>query len=589
MTQNDGGTAVVEVFDSGTAAVDVFNGGTAVVDVFKAAGIDTMFVLHGGHIDPILKAADDAGMRILDPRHEAVTGYAADGYYRMTGKLAVSLTTAGPGFTNVLSAMASAHLDRIPVLFVSGAPPLRDIETNVLQGGIDQVAIAEPMTKWSGRATSVDTTIQLASHAVRVAINGTPGPVLLEVPIDVLFQPWQRDEALFDNMSFERIRTAPTPASIEQAMEILSAAERPVIMAGTGAVLSGCGDELLEFAHKASIPIFYSGKAAGLVPGTDSHACGTFVDIVNGGINPDAVLLLGARIGMYTGGANGVIPKGAKLIQVDVESRELGRLRKPDVAISADCREVLRAMLDSGQELPQRAEFLAAASHARDWIQKRFGDLKDKPGPIHPYQALSVVREFIDENTMPITDGGDTGGWNEMALIDKAANPGVFASVGYLGNLGMHQGFAIAAQLVHPDKRVICVPGDGSVGFQIQEFDTFVRHDLPIVIIVLNNKYWGMSICSQHLSWEGREIATRLGETRYDLIAEACGGHGELVTTQEELRPAIQRALDSGKPACVNVLTTNDTSVMSPRLQAMLSGGKDEEVMIPYYDNLETK
>jgi acetolactate synthase-1/2/3 large subunit len=109
------------------------------------------------------------------------------------------------------------------------------------------------------------------------------------------------------------------------------------------------------------------------------------------------------------------------------------------------------------------------------------------------------------------------------------------------------------------------------------------------VIIVLNNKYWGMSICSQHLSWEGREIATRLGETRYDLIAEACGGHGELVTTQEELRPAIQRALDSGKPACVNVLTTNDTSVMSPRLQAMLSGGKDEEVMIPYYDNLETK
>jgi acetolactate synthase-1/2/3 large subunit len=561
--------------------------GTAVVKVFEAAGIDTIFMLHGGHIDPILKAADDAGMRLLDTRHEAVTGYAADGYFRMTGQLAVSLTTAGPGFTNVLSAMASAHLDRIPVLFISGAPPLRDGECNVLQGGIDQVAIAEPMTKWSGRATSAETAIHLTAHAIRVATTGTPGPVFLELPIDVLFTPWEQDDSLFEGLSFDRVRPAPTLDAIEQSMDVLAAAERPAILVGTGAVLSGCGSELLEFAHKADIPIFYSNKGAGLVPGTDSHVCGTFVDVVNSGLNPDTVLLLGARLGMYTGGANGVIPKTAKLIQVDVESSELGRLRKPDIGILADCREVLKALLASDKVLPARPEYIDKAGHSRDWIEQRFGHLKNETGPIHPYQALSVVRGFIDENTMPITDGGDTGGWNEMGLIDKTANPGVFASVGYLGNLGMHGGFAIAAQLVHPDKRVICVPGDGSAGFQIQEFDTFVRHNLPIILIVLNNKYWGMSICAQHMSWEGREIATRLGETRYDLIAEACGGHGELVSEIGELESAIQRALDSGKPACVNVMTTGDTSVMSPRLEAMLSGAADEEVIIPYYANLD--
>lgn len=187
-----------------------------------------------------------------------------------------------------------------------------------------------------------------------------------------------------------------------------------------------------------------------------------------------------------------------------------------------------------------------------------------------------------------ISDGGDTSGWCEIGLSDLAGEPGSYASVGYLGNLGMHQGWAIAAQLAFPDKRVVCVTGDGSIGFQAMEFDTYVRHGLPIVTVVLNNSVWGMSISGQHVMWKGRDIAVRLSKsTRYDLIAEACGGHGELVTDPADLVPAYERALASGLPACVNVIMETNAQVMSPRTEAMITAITGEEVIMPYYANLK--
>ena len=151
----------------------------------------------------------------------------------------------------------------------------------------------------------------------------------------------------------------------------------------------------------------------------------------------------------------------------------------------------------------------------------------------------------------------------------------------------MHQGWAIAAQLAFPDKRVVCVTGDGSIGFQIMEFDTYVRHGLPVVTIVLNNAAWGMSISGQHAMWKDKDLAVRLNPTRYDLIAEACGGHGELVTHPAELEAAYRRALASGKPACVNVMMETDAKIMSPRTEAMIIAMSGDEVIMPYYDNLK--
>lgn len=568
---------------------DRFDGGAAVVQVLRRAGVDAIFLLHGGHIDPVILAAKGAGMRLIDTRHEAVTGYAADALMRMTGQIAVSLTTAGPGFANVLTAITSAWLDRIPVLFIAGAPPLRDIEKNVLQGGLDQVAMARPVTKWAGRATSPETAARLTAHAVRCALSGTPGPVYLELPIDVLFDDASGFE--LEPHPIERASPpAPHPDAITEALELLRAAKRPVIMAGTGAVLSKAGEALAAFAGAAGLPVFTNVKAAGILPRRHPMACGMFSDVARSGLAPDVVLLLGARMGMYTGGATGVIPANARLIQVDLDEREMGRERAADVGIVADCRLTLEALSAAAASTawPDRTDFLKEAGAARGWIEARFGNIRHQAeAPIHPFRALSALREVVTDDVLVISDGGDTSGWCEIGISDLAGPAGTYASVGYLGNLGMHQGWAIAAQLAFPEKRVVCVTGDGSIGFQIMEFDTYVRHGLPIVTVVLNNASWGMSISGQHAMWQGRDIAVRLQTTRYDLIAEACGGHGELVTEPGELAPAYARALASGKPACVNVVMATDAKIMSPRTEAMISAMSGDEVIMPYYDNLK--
>ncbi|HKR92257.1 thiamine pyrophosphate-binding protein [Novosphingobium sp.] len=566
-----------------------YDGGAAVVDVLKAAGVETIFLLHGGHIDPIILAAENEGIRLIDTRHEAVTGYAADATTRMTGKLGVSLTTAGPGFTNVITAITSAWLDRIPVLFIAGAPPLRDIETNVLQGGIDQVAMAGPVTKWAGRATSAETAMRLTAHAIRTAQSGVPGPVYLELPIDILFGDAQDIKDKVPEIQ-RAAPPAPDADAIKQAIAILAKAERPVIMAGTGVVLSRAGELLGQFAQAAGIPVFTNVKAAGVLGRGHPNACGTFADITRASLAPDAALLIGARIGMYTGGANGVIPAAAKLIQIDIDEREMGRERNADVGIVADCKATAEALLSATATTrwPDRSSFLAEARQARGWIAERFGNLSEKVGsPVHPWQAVHRLRDVIRDDVLVISDGGDTSGWCEIGLSDLAGEPGSYASVGYLGNLGMHQGWALAAQLAFPRKRVVCVTGDGSIGFQAMEFDTYVRHNLPIVTVVLNNSAWGMSISGQHVMWKGRDIAARLNTaTRYDLIAEACGGHGELVTDPVELMPAYERALASGRPACVNVVMETNAQVMSPRTEAMITAITGEVIM-PYYANLK--
>lgn len=564
-----------------------FDGGAAVVATLKAAGVDTIFLLHGGHIDPVILAAEAAGIRLIDTRHEAVTGYAADAYMRMTGKIGVSLTTAGPGFANVLTAITSASLDRIPVLFLAGAPPLRDVEKNVLQGGIDQVAMARPVTKWAGRATNAETAVRLTAHAIRTALSGVPGPVYLELPIDVLFDDASQEDCSA-SLSHRAAPPAPDASAIAEAIDLLSKAQRPVIMAGTGVVLSRSGKALGDFASAAGIPVFTNVKAAGVLGRGHPLACGTFSDISRSNLQPDVVLLLGARMGMYTGGATGIIPASAKLIQVDLDEREMGRERQANVGIVADVSATLAALAAMPARWPDRAPFVEEARGARQWIARRFGNVVEREdGPIHPFQAVHRLREVVDDGVLLISDGGDTSGWCEIGLSDLAGEPGSYASVGYLGNLGMHQGWAIATQLAFPEKRVVCVTGDGSIGFQIMEFDTYVRHGLPIVTVVLNNAAWGMSISGQHAMWKGKDIAVRLKPTRYDLIAEACGGHGELVTDPAELVPAYRRALASGKPACVNVTLATDPDVMSPRTEAMIIAMGGDEVIMPYYDNLK--
>ena len=231
------------------------DGGEMLLRVFERAGIDTIFTLHGGHLDAIFQASIGRELRLIDTRHEQAAGHAADGWARTTGRPGVAIVTAGPGFTDCITAIANAYLDCIPTLFIAGAAPLREAETLPLQGGLDQVAMVTPITKWAHRVTHTERIPDLTAQALRIATSGRPGPVFLELPIDVLFSRVDESRVTFPSKILPDSAPAPSPEAVERAVELLHAAERPAIMVGGGAWFSGAEPDLLAFAERTGIPV----------------------------------------------------------------------------------------------------------------------------------------------------------------------------------------------------------------------------------------------------------------------------------------------------------------------------------------------
>ncbi len=569
------------------------DGGALLVGVLERAGIDTLFVLHGGHLDAILQAAAERGLRLIDTRHEQAAGHAADGWARTTGKPGVAVVTAGPGMTDCVTAIANAYLDCVPTLFISGAAPLREAETLPLQGGIDQLAMVEPITKWAHRVTHTERIPDLVSQALRTATTGRPGPVFLELPIDVLFSRVDESQVRFPEKIAPETAPAPAPEAVERAIGWLHAAERPAVLVGGGAWFSGAQGVLRAFAKRTGIPVFSNSKAHGLIPGDDPLCGRGFANLAIaarvGVGSADVVLVLGARLGLFTGGRGApLIPQGAKLIQVDVAPEEIGRNRTVDLGIAADCRETLRA-LDAGaaeRDWPEPGPWLAGIQALREGHRSLFAQaLESDKAPIHPYRLVSEIAKALPPGAIVCADGGETASW--MDMVASVPDGGHWISHGYLGCLGTGMPFAIAAKVAHPDRPVLCIVGDGSVGLNFSEFDTMVRHDLPIVTVVNNDQLWGMSAHGQDLIYgTDRRVVTELNATRYDLAAQGFGCYAEHVVEPGELAGALRRAFESGKPACVNVMT--DGSVIAPITRSMIGGGSTKpEVTIPYYENLE--
>jgi acetolactate synthase-1/2/3 large subunit len=389
---------------------------------------------------------------------------------------------------------------------------------------------------------------------------------------------------------------------VARAIAWLAEAERPAILAGGGAWFSQCGAELLAFAERARVPVFSNGKAHGLVPAGHplcGRGFGTLAAAAQAaGAPADLILILGARLGLFTGGrGGGMLPPSASVIQVDIAGEEIGRNRDIPLGIVADCREALRA-LDAeaaDRRWPDRSAWIAAVHTARDAHRRVFAQaIASDKAPIHPYRLAHEIARVLPEDAIICADGGETASW--MDMVAQTRGGGRWLSHGYLGCLGTGMPFAIAAQVAHPDQRVLCIVGDGSVGLNFAEFDTMVRHRLPIVTVVNNDQQWGMSAHGQDLIYgPGRRMVTQLSPTRYDLAAAGFGCHAEHVVEPADLVPALRRALESRRPACVNVMT--DPAVIAPVTLAMVGGprpqaekaksAESEKIQIPYYDDLD--
>ncbi|HWF24348.1 MAG TPA: acetolactate synthase [Solirubrobacteraceae bacterium] len=586
------------------------HGGRLIARRLRAHGVSKLFTLSGGHIFPIYDGCRAEGIDIVDVRHEQTAVFAAEGWAKVTRTIGTAALTAGPGVTNGMSAMASASQNHSPVLVLGGRAPQFRWGQGSLQE-IDHLPFVRPLTKLAATSESTAEIPELVDEAIAVAMAPPSGPVFLDFPLDHVF-----GEAVVSSgagagpglglaldlgsgpgsaagagVAGEPWRGAGADArELDRAAALLRDAERPVIMAGTG-LYWGHGEEgLLALAERLRIPVFLNGLARGCVPA--DHELFFSRARAAGLSGADVAVVIGVPLDFRLGFGAAF---GAETEIVVIEAAEPARDHPRPVA--AELYGALPATLGGlvgraggsgllaggsgpmaggsgplagGSGLLAGGSGLLAAREA--WIdslraiedEKRAGEaaeFADPRAPLHPMRVYAELAPMLDRNAVIVCDGGDFVSYAGR-LID-VYEPGCWLDPGPFGCLGSGPGYALAAKLAHPDRQVVLLVGDGAFGFAGLEYDTLARHGVSVVGVMGNNGIWGLEKHPMEMLY-GYSVAAELRPgTRYDLVVEALGGHGELVREPRELRPALARAFEAGKPALVNVLT--DPSVAYPR------------------------
>jgi thiamine pyrophosphate-dependent acetolactate synthase large subunit-like protein len=529
-------------------------GGELVARVLRQAGVGHVFTLCGGHILPIYDGCVKDGIGVLDVRHEQAAAHAADAYARLTRNVGVAVVTAGPGVTDAVTGVANAHAARSPLLLIGGAAPLGLRGLGALQE-MEQVALLRPITKGAWSVAETRQIPEVLTSAIRVALSGRPGPVFVEIPVDLLLTTIEDRLAPIPTDYVHRSPAPGDPAAIERASALLAGAERPVVMAGSGVYWDAAAGALAAFAEAAGLPVFMNGAGRGSLsadhPLAFAHARGFALG------QADVVLVLGAPLDFRLGyGRPPTFAEDARVCMVDCDPEELGRNRPLAVGIAGHIGRVLEQLTAA---LSPGLGARLAGWRSRIEVEEREARLRleahcaSDDVPISHYRWAAEIARHVTPGTIVVGDGGDVVGC--ASKIVRLHRPGQWLDPGPFGCLGVGPPFAMAARLLHPDRRVLLIAGDGALGLNGMELETAVRFRLPMTVVVGNDGGWGQ-IRNPQLSFFGEEraVATSLPTTRFDLMAEALGGRGVLVREPKEIGPALERALDSDEVWCVNVV-----------------------------------
>lgn len=526
------------------------HGGHAIAEVIRNEGIPNLFTLSGGHIAPIYDGCVDAGIRIVDFRHEQAAAHAADGWARVTLQPGVAAVTAGPGVTDAVTGIANAFYANSPMLVLSGKNPIVEFEMGSLQE-MDQVTLVSSITKWARTCYDVRRAAPMVAQAFRYATSGRMGPTFLDFPFDVQFMPAPSEPA----PRHYRTEAKPLgePDLVKRTVQLLRDAERAIVFAGSGVRWSNAHEALRELAHALKVPVFLNSLGRGCLPPDDPYFFSAARRFALG--RADLVIALGVdwdfRLGFGTKG----FAHDVKVVQVDVDGVHIGRNRPVDVGIVGDPGRVIEQLVDAGagdaDEPAWTAEVRREEEHRNE--EARAG-MESDASPIHPQRFAREIRDFLDPDAIVVGDGGDIVGIS--ASIIQARQPGHWLDPGPFGCLGVGPSFAVAAKLAKPDKQVCIVYGDGSFGLNAMEYESAIRQDIPFVGVIGNDGAWGqIKVAQEALYGEGNAPASVLSQTTpYHEMVEGLGGYGELVEKPEDLRPALRRAFDSGVPACINVV-----------------------------------
>jgi acetolactate synthase-1/2/3 large subunit len=553
-------------------------GGELLLKCLKQEGITILFGVLDGSFNPFLAKLDDYGMRFINPRHEAAAAHMAEAYARIRGEPAVVIGGIGPGASNMISGVITAYAEGSPLVVLSSQRRRNIIYPD--RGGafqnVDLLDLYKPVTKWSAGVRQWRRLPELIRRAFREATSGRPGPVYLEIPEDVMRSGG--DPTTIDIWSPGQYR-AGRPSSgdavlVEQAAEMLVAAERPLLHAGVGASWSGAWDEFVALADHLAAAMTTSLGARGVVP--EDHP--RYFHPLNrdaletARTEADVVLVVGGRLGELDNWGRAPSwgdPGEQKAIQVDADPTAIGLNRPVDLGIVGDARAVLTALLAAVKKRTEpQAEhdrFAKYRALTQEWHDQMAVSLNVGESQISPGQMVQAVRAFFPRDAITVMDGGNTSLWT--ASFNPIYTPRSYLYTAKFGHLGTGLPYAIGAKLAAPNRPVYLVSGDGAIGFNIQELETARRYGANIVVVISCDQGWGMERSSQLFAQIGGMVECDFyPEARYDLVAEAFGCQGELVDRPDQLRPALKRAVESGKPALIQVMVDPMNNLAPPGL-----------------------
>jgi acetolactate synthase-1/2/3 large subunit len=518
--------------------------GQQAVAALTAFGTDVMFTLNGGHIWPLYDAARDQGMRVVDTRHEQSATFAAEAYAKLTRRPGLAALTAGPGITNGVSAITSAHFNGSPVVVLGGRAPQGRWGAGSLQE-LDHVPIVSSITKSAATVTDPERAGAMVHEAARLAIEPHRGPTFLDFPLDV-FGPSTGEVP--DVEACDGLGAAPDDAGVAALAALVAGAERPAFLVGSDVYWDGAWDELAAAAAHLGVPCYFNGMGRGLLPADHDLAFLRTRGLLKQ--RADVVVVLGTpldfRLGFGTFGAATVAHA------VDAESQRAGHVEVMTVA--GDLKLTLRGLAEYGGDRVDHTGWVAELRDAESAAAANEVALMEADGnPIKPSRIYGELRKRLERDAVVICDGGDFASYAGKFI--EVYEPGGWLDTGPYGCLGNGLGYAIASRVVRPSSQVVLLLGDGAAGFSLMDVDSLVRHGLPVVMIVGNNGMWGLEKHPMQAIY-GWDMACDLQpEMRYDDVVKALGGGGETVSSPSEIGPALDRAFASGVPYLVNVLT----------------------------------
>lgn len=528
-------------------------GGQVIARALKARGVDTAFALTGGHIMAVMDGCHSEGIRVIDVRHEQAAAHAADAYSRLTGKLGVALVTAGPGVTDALTGVANAYYANSPMLLIGG----RHLTSEDLRGGLqemDHPRLFDPITRWAATVWDPSRLAEYVATAARYAFSNRGGPVFMDAPWDVTSAMVEESAIAWPLDSQSNRPSGLSDEVLETVTDILKGAQNPVVFGGTGlrwTMEPDFLDTFDAFARGYRAPVFLNSLARGSLPFGHPYLGNRTRS--NALREADVVLALGVDWDFRTRYGSGVHPDAA-IIQIDQDPSKVGWNREVTVGVVAD----------PGTVIAQLAASLGTIGRTEDpiWTQKVFNKERAKHlvaeeaassdvDPIHPERFAREVAEFFGDDSIVAADGGDIVSTTAKWL--QTSRPGGLLDPGPFGCLGVGAPFAMAAKAVEPETRVGIVYGDGSFGFNGMEYDTLIRHDLPVVGVIGNDGVWNNIRTLHRMAHPESVHLSELGVRPYEKIVEGLGGYGEYVEKPAEIRPALERAQESGVPALVNI------------------------------------